>query len=497
MNGGTVQFDAKTMIDEVLDRYSENRFAVCMQSGRSYTYGDIKLWVDEMSAIFTSEMPQKPSVALLAQNSVAYLVTCLVILRQSQSVFLFSPDWPESTIRAHLDSLGVNHLICETDCMIDQPEEDVRPLTDALEIRQHVRPSDAGVADALIRDRAVPNIHVATSGTTGLNKWVPKDLVAIRQNLGAWADRIGLTQEDQVHSMLPLCTANGVYITFLMPFFRGAAVAVDARFSMSTLRQCFENMIAFESSIMSTVPTILYTANILLDDVFAAEFLNRAKIRFAICGTAPLSSEEKRLFASRMNTPVLFNFGTTETLFVASQCLADWESDDCGELLDGMSASILLDGQLSVSSEIPFQPYWNHDHGGFTPDGDYLTGDLGELKDGRLRITGRKTDMVIVGGFNVHPTEIDRLVVNGSDVLECYTFGVPNAITGEELVTALVLKPDGNAKQAVKNLRKTLELQLPAFKIPRFEVVDAVAKTPTGKPIKSKMVQAISAIRSQ
>jgi acyl-CoA synthetase (AMP-forming)/AMP-acid ligase II len=473
-----------TLLDNAFRAFRDNTFLVSAQSDRTLTYARTETEVRSLAQELDGIVPGRTQVAFLADNSVDYVVTCLALLYSGRSVFLLSPDWPDASLRRHLADLDVSHLVTDRD-VTQYCGDEGAALSNGMRVGGLGGSPEVG--PATVSEARAPRVHVATSGTTGLSKWVPKELGAIRTNLGAWADRLDLTQRDRVHSMLPLCTANGVYITFLMPFFSGASVVLDRRFSLATLPSVFENILRYESTVLSTVPAILNVANIVLGDDVTTRFSRRTRARLAICGTAPLSPDGKRRFASRTGVPVLLNFGTTETMFAASQSLSDWEHDDCGPPLDGMTMEIEPDGQLRVRGPEPFLPYWNRDPGGFQPDGSYLTGDLGSLADGRLRITGRKTDMVIVGGFNVHPVEIDRVIIDAPGVLDCFTFGAPNRITGEELVSAVVLREGVTRDGALDTVRTLLEEVLPAYKIPRLEAVSEIAKTPTGKPVKREM----------
>lgn len=472
------------LFDNAFREFQDNVFIVCAQSDRTLTYAQTEAEVRALAKHLDRVIPRHAQVAFLVDNSIEFFTTCIALLYSGRSVFLLAPDWPDSSILNHLQQLDVSHLVTDHDATRYR----CRQTTD-LPNRVHVGELDwlPAVRPATIPEEQPPRVHVATSGTTGLSKWVPKELRSIHTNLGAWAERLELGQRDRVHSMLPLCTANGLYITFLMPFFRGASVVLDRRFSLATLRASFENMLRCRSTVLSTVPAILNTANIVLSDDVATRFARLTRARLAICGTAPLSLDVKMRFAERMGVPVLLNFGTTETMFAASQSLMDWENDDCGLPLEGVVTEIEPDGHLRIRGPEPFLPYWNRDAGGFKADGSYLTGDLGVLTDGRLQITGRQSDMVIVGGFNVHPIEVDRLIIGVPGVLDCFTFGAPNPITGEELISAVVLRERMDPDGALAMVRTQLEEALPPYKIPRLEAVGEIAKTPTGKPIKREM----------
>jgi acyl-CoA synthetase (AMP-forming)/AMP-acid ligase II len=471
-------------LDKILDQHSGRTFLIDLATGRELTYDAIAVEITQTQSQLAPLLDSRQPVAVLLPNSAEFFVVCMALMQAEQTFFLFSPDWPAAAVIRHIDALKPSLLITSPD--LAGPLGLQLPIHISRAVFAYVMPGVASDSEAKFIS---PRVFLATSGTTGLNKWVPKGITEIANNLKAWADRLDLRCDDRVHSMLPLCTANGLYITFLMPFLVGAAVVLDQRFTGARLPAIYRNVCAQRSTVLSIVPTILYMTNAMLGDPEAAQFCSRSLVRFAICGTAPLDPVEKHRFARRMNVPVCFNFGTTETMFVSSQAVADWEGDSTGRLLEGMEASVADDGEVIVGKDGPFEPYFGAERGGFRTDGRFATGDLGRFDAGCLAITGRKKDMVIVGGFNVFPVEIDHLIIREPFVIDTYTFGVPNPLLGEELVSAVVTDTSIAPNQATSSIEERLASQLPSYKVPRVVCVKEIIKTPTGKPIKRAMIE--------
>ena len=99
--------------------------------------------------------------------------------------------------------------------------------------------------------------------------------------------------------------------------------------------------------------------------------------------------------------------------------------------------------------------------------------------------------MVIKGGFNIYPAEIDYFIIREPCVLDTFTFGVPNEILGEQLCSTVVLRQGISRVDAQRKILAHLKAHLPSYKIPVLYPVDEIIKTPTGKPIKEEMIKAI------
>ena len=109
-----------------------------------------------------------------------------------------------------------------------------------------------------------------------------------------------------------------------------------------------------------------------------------------------------------------------------------------------------------------------------------------------MYVTGRSKQIVIKGGFNIYPAEVDSFIIRESCVQDTFTFGVANEILGEQLVSTVVLSPGEEERGAVAHLLRTLKEQLPAYKVPTIRCVESITKTATGKPIKEEMIRYLS-----
>ena len=476
---------------EVVDNFGDNIFVYDVVLNEKITYSELAHKVSRCTVNLQDYIQHSSPVGIILENSINFYLTSLALIKLNCQLFVFHPDWTKANIGNQIRMLPCTHYIV-SNSLRSKIDKDVFQETGASVITTISDDStqyEQIISGAGTNKKASDNyIHLATSGTTGLSKWAPKNIREIYENMRAWAEHVELNDKDIIHSVLPLCTANGFYITFMMPLWTGASIVLDKRFTPLYCTTYLENVITFKSTVLSIVPTILYLINKMVKDTFCDGFRKKSNVRFAICGTAPLDSEQKRNFERRISLPVYFNYGITETLFISSQNKYCMDKESTGLLINGVSIEVSEAGELIVQGNYPFKNYFGGRYEGFTEDGQFKTGDVGYIKDGLVYVTGRIKNIVIKGGFNIYPSEIDFFIIRKPFVVDTYTFGVPDEILGEQIYSTVVIKENITREDAQQELLEYLREQLPPYKIPTICFVGKINKTPTGKPIKEKML---------
>ena len=293
-----------------------------------------------------------------------------------------------------------------------------------------------------------------TSGTTGRPKGVPLThrqlAVSIRSAMAAWR----WSADDVLAHALPLYHQHGLG-GLHAALIAGGTVHIRSRFSPADLAGTIRDT---RASALFAVPTI-YQALTDSDAVTAEDF---ASLRLAVCGSAPLSPALADRLTALLGRVPLIRYGTTETGLNVSNPLDDPRGDTVGVPLPGVLARIEADpvtdgpgeadpgadGEIQLRGPQVFTGYW-HDpaatQAAFTPDGWFRTGDIGAVDPatGHLRIRGRTKEMIITGGLNVYPREVEIVLEAHPSVAEAAVAGVPNERWGEQ-VTAWVVLRDGH-----------------------------------------------------
>ncbi|MFN7146589.1 MAG: class I adenylate-forming enzyme family protein, partial [Myxococcota bacterium] len=282
-----------------------------------------------------------------------------------------------------------------------------------------------------------------TSGTTGRAKGAPQTYRMWEANLDALAERWRLSPEDRLWLCLPLFHTHGLVLGLHGTLLRGASAVVSARFDPVVPPEGTTHFYG--------VPT--YYRRWL--DTMAAFPDAFRRLKLLVSGSDGLPAELSDAVFARTGHRVLERYGMTETVMIASNPFdGDRRAGTVGTALPGVDVRI-VDGEVQVRGPSVFPGYQPRpDPTAFTPDGFFRTGDAGELDDaGYLRIVGRKKDLVIVGGVNVSPAEVELHLARVPGVAEVGCCGLPDADLNEIVACAVV--PDGSVPEG--ELRAALE----------------------------------------
>ncbi|TSA18296.1 MAG: long-chain fatty acid--CoA ligase [Betaproteobacteria bacterium] len=345
-------------------------------------------------------------------------------------------------------------------------------------------------------DARDPALLMYTSGTTGTPKGAlltQANLVASARSIAQWH---GLEAEDRVLSALPLYHINGQCIVTLSTLYSGGAMVLPHRFSV---HEWWALVDRYQVSWINMVPTIIaYLLN-----AAAGHRKRFPSVRFGRSASAPLPPEQHRAFELTFGIPVIEAMGMTEsasTVFANPQDPARRKYGSpgvpCGveakvvdfsgrKLSDCEAGEILLRGP-SVMLEYYKAPQLTAQ--AIDRDGWLRSGDLGYRDaDGFYFITGRLKELIIKGGENMAPREIDEVLLRHPAVLEAAAVGVPDQNYGQEIFACVVLKPGSRCDEA--ELRAFCLNELGNFKTPkRIRIIDELPKGPSGKVQRLKLV---------
>ena len=332
-----------------------------------------------------------------------------------------------------------------------------------------------------------------TSGTTGTPKGAELTHANMRNNAEVTASTLlALTPDDVVMGCLPLFHSFGQTCALNAAVLVGAGVTLIPRFDAAAALKVIarDRVTVFEG-----VPT-MYTA-LLHTDVGA----DTSTLRVCISGGAALPVEVLHGFAAKFGTQILEGYGLSETSPVASfNRLGHAKPGSIGYAVDGVELRVVdADGndvplgevgEIAIRGHNVMKGYWKRPEA--TADaireGWFHTGDMGTKdEDGFFYIVDRKKDLIIRGGFNVYPREIEEVLYEHPAVLEAAVIGLPHPTHGEEVGAAAVLKPGATATS--EELRDYVKARVAAYKYPRHVwFADALPKGPTGKILKREIV---------
>ena len=348
---------------------------------------------------------------------------------------------------------------------LDVPEGDPGPLDEA-------RPDD-------------PALICFTSGTTG----APKGAVLRHRNLLASVEGVRRawrwSDDDRLVHALPVFHAHGLVVGAYGTMAAGASAVLLGGFDVAT---ALEAAAEHRASLFFGVPTMYHR---LAASGRAGEL---GALRLCVSGSAPLPAGLHAEVSAATGRPVLERYGMTETLMNTSTPYAgERRAGTVGFPLPGVEVALDGDGQVLLRGPNVFDGYWRRpaaDAAAFVDDPAgggawFASGDLGEEVDGMLAIRGRGSELIISGGYNVYPAEVEDVLATHPGIVEVAVTGTPSDEWGE-VVTAWVVC-DGPAP-VVEDLRAHCDGALAPFKQPRLvHRVDALPRNALGKVVRSEL----------
>jgi malonyl-CoA/methylmalonyl-CoA synthetase len=466
------------------------------ENGKVWTYGDLSAMAKSLAQkLLDLGVQQGDRVSVQVDKSPEALALYLACLRIGAVYHPLNTAYSLVEMEYFLENAAPRLLICSP-----EQEAPLNKLAQKCGVEKVLTLGITGEG-SLMRDllggRANDLVAVApstsaallySSGTTGR----PKGIVLTHDNLGSNADVLvdlwGFSADDVLLHCLPIYHVHGLFVACHCVLLSGASMlwnrAFEANGAMAQLGR---------SSVMMGVPT--YYTRLLALPEFNVDSCR--SMRLFISGSAPLLSSTFTEFEARTGHRILERYGMTETGMSTSNPLnGGRKAGTVGFPLPGIDVRV-EDGQgkilplnevgnLLVKGPNVFKEYWGMPEktaADFTEDGFFKTGDLATIDaDGYVSIVGRSKDLIITGGLNVYPKEIELAIDRYDGVLESAVIGLPDDDFGERVVAVIV--PDGTKQEPEleANLRQGLKETLAGFKRPKdYILVDLLPRNAMGK----------------
>lgn len=394
-------------------------------------------------------------------------------------VLVFHPSYRKTAHEACSDLECVKHLVVTG----DEATADETLFQSLWHDVERVEPVTAQPGDDAV--------ILYTSGTTGR----PKGAVLTHDNLvtngQGFVDLFTITPDDCLFTVLPLYHAFGATACMVAGFVAGATLAIAERFLPAETLRLLEQT---RATIFCGVPAMYG----LMLQVKSETEPDLSALRICVSGGAPLPDATLRDFPARFQVKMVEGYGLSEASPIVSVTPPDGaiKPGSIGCALPGVQV-VIRDpdgqplaagevGELTVSGPNVMCGYLNRPEAteAAIRDGWLYTGDLAYMDDdGYLFIAGRQQDLIIVGGFNVYPAEVERVLQEHPAVAECAIFGMPDKTCGEVVHAAVVLKP--GADVTATDLRTFSRRKLARFKTPSvIQFMDALPKNALGKVLR-------------
>jgi long-chain acyl-CoA synthetase len=501
-------------VSELLDRHGRERpdKVAYWDASRSVTYAQLGARTAAIaSGLAGKGVREGDTVALYLPNGVDWIEACFACLRAGAVIVPISYDAAEAEIAYRLMDADCRTIIT-TPARKDLVTKLAAGFTGPVSLLfAGAGANEAGTAiDELARDTSNAardpsdidraSFIIYTSGTTGRAKGV---LLSVRGMLwivaACWAPICGLNENDVVLSPLPLFHSYGLNLSVLGVLATGASEHILEKFSPQL---ALELLKTGKYSVFPGVPTMFHY---LLQRAQEAGVDRLGETRICISAGAIMPASLNRSFEERFKTLLLDGYGITET---STMVTMNWTSGarqlgSCGLPVPGLAVRIVdpvsaedlpigAEGELIVRGPNLMQGYHNKpaETAAALRKGWYHTGDLARSDpNGYLTITGRIKELIIRGGQNIAPAEIEEVVILHPQVVDCAIVGVPHATLGE-VPYLFVVAQEGQLD--LESLLTHCRCSLSAYKIPEAtHIVTEIPRTGSGKIMRFKLVEAL------
>lgn len=388
----------------------------------------------------------------------------------------------------------VEHFIADAQPRVVVSPLDVPRSWRSDDVARALRDADEGTLDANVTDNAIA-LLLYTSGTTG----APKGAMITHANIAATVRALhqawSWSSGDTILHTLPIAHVHGLIVAQHGAFFAGAHAVWADRFDASEVLRLIEK---HKITVYMGVPT--HYARLLEQRSTDA---NLASLRLMTSGSAPLSADVHRAINERFGVQIVERYGMTEIGIVLSNPLdGARKPGSIGVPLPGVRAQVIdadgreapegSVGELTISGPSVFSGYLGQPSktAETVVDGWMRTGDLGYRDaDGYYFLVGRRAEMIISGGYNVYPAEVERVFERAAGIREIAVVGLPDADLGERVVAAVIVdgQPDERAWRALA------ERELSPYKQPRaYVIVEDFPRTELGKVQRVRLATQLS-----
>ena len=485
----------RTLLDEWRRRDAGKPAIVDLdQEGRSISWGDLAAEADRVAG-FLADRGVKPGgkVALLSDETIEKLILWIGIWRYGAAVCPLNVEMNETHLAEILRSIAPSLVLWHEELDGERLTRGLdAPATRFSRLDDRFFPASGGGEIAGENGPEDLACIFCTSGTTSKPKSVIYNHMSYWLSGLSTLDMLGLAADDKTLEYRSFGW-NSAQILSLMPWLQvGLTMHIARRFSRSRFFGWIRDRgITFSAG----VPTVV---NMLLNDPPPEEERNLPTLRLMTCSTAPLSPDQWRKFESMYGVKLLQLYGMSEAGWICGNRHYRRRMGTVGpparhqefQIVDGGGAPCPAgtEGEITVGGPQTCL-------GRLSPEGDYedlsdariRTGDLGIMDDdGFVTVTGRTKDLIIRGGVNVAPLEIDNVLLEHPKVREAAAVGVPDPIYGEEIVAYVSVAPGETLPE--RELQAWCGRSLPEFKVPkRFLFIDELPRSDRGKVLRDDL----------
>ena len=454
-------------------------------SGIYKSYSDIYL-SSQCFASLLSELKNK-IVTVVLQNSIEY-IELLTACQLSGNIF--NPV-PYFTSKEELKKIC---SYIEPEILLTTREELVRELADVNVVC--LSDIETEVSQDIYKEvdgSAIASLYYS-SGTTGNPKGVLYSHDNIYHLIVSINKSFGFKKETRHLSLLPFGHTASINYNIYPCLFNKSPLTIIENFTV--ISPFFFKILSDKKiNYVQVVPTIVL---MLLKIKYDLTDCDLSELMFIGCGSSILPKETQEKFESTYNVKVGNLYGLSETgpSHIDDPRKPDWKAGSIGNPLDVNECRLSENGEILLKGKNLFSGYYKNNslYNEVVIDGWFNTGDIAEFKNGQYYYLDRSKDLIIKGGINIVPAEVEEIIYKHNLVHEAVVVGVNDEVHGEDIIAAITLKEDVEAKESVRNeLYDILSQYLSSYKHPKFiHFLESIPKTHSGKLLRREVKEIVT-----
>jgi len=478
-------------------RFPQDRNACCIEThdGLYYTWNDLDRATAKIANLLAKlKLPENARIAVQVEKSPEALMLYLATIRAGYVYLPLNTAYRAAEMAYFIDNAQPSVVVCSP-----QNFGWVSQIAFANSVSHVFTLDDDRSGSVLVRAALQSNSFetvekapddlaaiLYTSGTTGRSKGAMLSHRNLSSNAEVLHEFWRWQPGDVLLHALPLFHVHGLFVASHGALMNGSKMIFLPKFDAAQIMRHLPH-----STVFMGVPT--YYVRLLAESSF--DRTTCANMRLFISGSAPLLTDTFDEFAQRSGHVILERYGMSETtMLVSNPYDGERIGGTVGVPLPGVSVSIVKSdntpcgideiGDIQVKGPNVFGGYWRMPEKNaeeFTPDGYFKTGDVGKFDaKGYLSIVGRSKDLIISGGYNVYPKEIESVIDEMHGVVESAVIGVPHPDFGEAVTAVVVIKPEATVSE--EEIIQSLKSRIANFKVPkRVHFIDDLPRNTMGK----------------
>ncbi|PYV45815.1 MAG: long-chain fatty acid--CoA ligase [Acidobacteria bacterium] len=501
----------RELLEAQAEKFPNKTFLYFFDDARALSYAAVDCRVNQIANLFLRlRISKGQTISLLLPNIPEYVLCYFACLKIGAVA---------SPLNIHLKSKEIEYILANSESRLLVTNQKywpvVEPVRASVSNLQHLLLLDGTSSDTLNFPREVDKesrelapiplqsedvaVMIYTSGTTGEPKGcllTHGNFLSNAQEIASW---LSFSEKDRLLCVMPLFHVNGIVVTMLTPLYLGGSMVLTEKFSTHRFWEIIDR---YQVTSFGSVATMLSMLNQTHYPEGYLERLDKSGLRFALAGSAPVPPELMLQFEKKFHCLVVEGYGLSEatcrvtfnppnhrrqpgsiglpignTLRIVDENDVDVPVGQIGEIL--VQGANVMKGYFKnpQATAKALHNGWLH------------TGDLGYVDgDGFYYLVDRKSDMIIRGGENIYPREVDNLLYLYPKICEAATVGVPDELYGEEVKAFVVLKEGEIASE--EEILTFCRERLADYKCPKsIEFLKEIPKGPTGKSLKRELMK--------